>query len=136
VLALDTNLLVRLTVNDDLRQAAAAVRTVDGGACFVAVTVTLEYEWVLRGSYRLAVAVIADSLDALLSVQTLRFEDEPAIRAALTHYRAGMDFADALHYERTRHCEAFVSFDARFIRRAKRLGLTPLVRSPIGHHAE
>jgi predicted nucleic-acid-binding protein len=130
VLALDTNLLVRLAVNDDPRQAAIAVRTIDGAACFVAVTVTLEYEWVLRGSYRLDTAVIADSLDALLSVQTLHFEDDPAVRAALTRYRAGMDFADALHYERTRHCEAFVSFDANFIRKAKRLGLKPVVRSP------
>ena len=130
MLALDTNLLVRLAVNDDPRQAAVAVRTIDGAACFVPVTVTLEYEWVLRGSYRLTPAIIADSLDALLSVQTLHFEDEPAIRAALTRYRAGMDFADALHYERARHCEAFVSFDAGFIRKAKKLGLKPVVRSP------
>lgn len=107
-----------------------AARTIDGAACFVPVTVTLEYEWVLRGSYRLGAAIIADSLDALLSVQTLHFEDEPAIRAALVRYRAGMDFADALHYERARHCEAFVSFDANFIRKAKRLRLKPAVQLP------
>jgi predicted nucleic-acid-binding protein len=52
--ALDTNMLVRLLVNDDLAQAEQAAALIDASsACFVPITVALELEWVLRGAYKL-----------------------------------------------------------------------------------
>ena len=53
-IALDTNLLVRLLVNDDPAQAELAAACIDASAgCFVPITVALELEWVLRGAYKL-----------------------------------------------------------------------------------
>ncbi|MEO1003764.1 MAG: PIN domain-containing protein [Cyanobacteria bacterium J06638_7] len=50
----DTNVLVRLLVNDDPVQAEQAAVLIDASAaCFVPITVALELEWVLRGAYRL-----------------------------------------------------------------------------------
>ena len=52
--ALDTNVLVRLLVNDDPAQAEQAAALIDASAaCFVPITVALELEWVLRGAYKL-----------------------------------------------------------------------------------
>ena len=49
--ALDTNVLVRLLVNDDPAQAEQAAALIDASAaCFVPITVALELEWVLRGA--------------------------------------------------------------------------------------
>jgi len=49
--ALDTNVLVRLLVNDDPVQAELAADLIDvSSACFVPITVVLELEWVLRGA--------------------------------------------------------------------------------------
>jgi predicted nucleic-acid-binding protein len=47
--ALDTNVLVRLLVNDDPAQAELAAACIDASVgCFVPITVALELEWVLR----------------------------------------------------------------------------------------
>lgn len=47
-MALDTNALVRLSVNDDPTQALKAAESIGtAAACFVPITVFLELEWVL-----------------------------------------------------------------------------------------
>jgi predicted nucleic-acid-binding protein len=48
--ALDTNVLVRLLVNDEAEQAAELIDA--SAAYFVPITVALELEWVLRGAYK------------------------------------------------------------------------------------
>ena len=53
--ALDTNILVRFLVEDDVAQLAAARKLMrkcvnSGEALFVPVTVALELEWVLRSA--------------------------------------------------------------------------------------
>lgn len=53
-MALDTNVLVHLLVNDDQAQAKQAATLVDiSSACVVPITMALELKWVLRGAYRL-----------------------------------------------------------------------------------
>ena len=51
--ALDTNIVIRLIVGDDPKQARAAEKLVASEPCTVAPSVLMECEWVLRGSYRL-----------------------------------------------------------------------------------
>lgn len=51
--AIDTNVLVRLLVADDMTQAQQAAALIDSGqAFFVPITVVLELEWILRGFYK------------------------------------------------------------------------------------
>lgn len=52
---LDSNVLVRAFVGDDLAQAATATKLIDGGspeALFVNVVVLVEFAWTLRRAYR------------------------------------------------------------------------------------
>lgn len=101
--ALDTNVLVRLLVEDDAAQLAAA-RTLlrrciaAQEVLFVPITVVLELEWVLRASYGFDKDDVLKAITALLSAAELSVESERALEAALFIYREGRaDFADALH---------------------------------------
>ena len=123
MLAVDTNILVRYLTADEPKQAARVRRLVDGQQIFVATTVLLEAEWVLRSLYRFEPARLADALAAFCGLPTVRLEDPERITVALQWMRAGMDFADALHLAAAGECEAFVSLDPRFVRKAKALGL-------------
>jgi predicted nucleic-acid-binding protein len=100
VIALDTNVLVRLIVHDDAKQAARARALLEECAerdepCFVATPVLCELAWVLRRVYKAAPADIADALRLLLDTALLEFEDTDLLRTALRAYIDGKaDFAD------------------------------------------
>ena len=67
--ALDTNVLVRLLVNDYPAQAEQAAALIDASAaCFVPITVALELEWVLRGAYKLRRAAVIRAFEALFAI--------------------------------------------------------------------
>ena len=60
-----------------------------------------------------------------------RVEDESVVTLATDAYRAGLDFADALHHASAHGCERFLTFDERgFARPAGRLKLRPIVMLP------
>ena len=54
MLAVDTNVVVRLLVNDDPRQGALARRLFELDEIFIGVTVLLESAWVLESVYGLS----------------------------------------------------------------------------------
>jgi hypothetical protein len=54
MLAIDTNLIIRYLVGDDLGQAARARRLIDNNDVFVCTTVLLETEWQHQGADALA----------------------------------------------------------------------------------
>jgi len=122
--ALDTNVVVRLIVGDDARQARAAERLVASEPCTVAASVLMECEWVLRGIYRLDAALIAATFRDLLNLQHVDALDPLLTDQALRAYEAGLDFADALHAAQRRDGERFATFDRRLARRAPRAGVT------------
>ena len=129
--ALDTNVLVRLLVNDDPAQAEQAAACIDASAgCFVPITVALELEWVLRGAYQLPREGVITAFEGLLSMRHLHLEQEEQVRRALEWHRQGMDFADALHLVRSEGCGALVSFDQKLAQVATQLNLQPSVQSP------
>jgi len=131
VIALDTNVLVRLVTGDDPAQARRAAARIDSGdAFFVPLTVALELEWVLRGAYGLSRERINATFEALLSIRNLRFESDQLIARALTQHSAGLDFADALHLQAATACTSMLSFDGKLRARAQRAKLVPPVAAP------
>ena len=129
--ALDTNLLVRLLVNDDPLQAQQAAALIDASsACFVPITVALELEWVLRGAYNLPRDAVIAAFDGLLAICHLHLEQEDLVRRALDWHRQGLDFADALHLARSEGCGALISFDRQLAVLAGQLNLQPAVKCP------
>jgi predicted nucleic-acid-binding protein len=119
--SLDTNILVRLIAQDDARQALAVDRLLSqhalrGELLFVAVTVVLELEWVMRSRYRRSKAEIIQLFGALLSTVELCFEAEDAVEQALIEYETGgADFGEYLHLALSRKHIAlpFMTFDQK-----------------------
>ena len=129
--ALDTNVLARFFIDDaDDAQAAkqrpSAVAALSERA-FVAVTVLLELEWVMRGFYGLPPADISRVLRVLSSIEHITLEDRSAVLMALDAFDQGLDFADALHMARSSRASGFATFDRRLAKRAKDLALSPPV---------
>lgn len=132
--AIDTNILARFFINDpDDAQAApqkALAQGIMAHAVFVPLTVVLEFEWVMRGFYELPSADIHRVFLALCGLTNVTLQDRNHVLDALSAYEQGLDFADALHLTHAKHCQAFVSFDAKLQKRAQRAGLTTPVETP------
>lgn len=91
--------------------------------------VWIETEWVLRFSYRFTILQIASALTKVLSLSNVHVTDSNKIIQILQWYQGGLDFADAFHLANSQMIPELVTFDSRFIKRAKKL-TTCLVREP------
>ena len=124
MIAVDTNVLVRLLTGDDPVQESAARSLFASGPIWIAKTVLLETSWVLRSLYGFDETVIRDAFTKLLGLRNVHAEDESAVAAALELTSHGIELADALHVSSRPAAAKFVSFDKVFVRRTKRVGLT------------
>ena len=116
--AIDTNVVVRFLVGDDKRQAARARAAIEAGDIFVATTVLLESEWVLRSGYGFAPVQIAGALRGFAGLPGVAVEEPALLAEALHRLAEGMDFADALHLGGAEHCTAFLTFDRGLVKAA------------------
>ncbi len=119
MIAIDTNVLVRLVVADDPEQARRARKLVEGNEVVVATTVLLESEWVLRSGYGFDRVDVSLAFRRFLGLPNVAADAPAAIAAALDAYDAGLDFADALHLATVPKAEAFFTFDRRLVKSAK-----------------
>ena len=98
--AVDTNVVVRLVVRDDLEQVRAAEQFVARGA-WVSHLALAEVSWVLDAVYERAAGQIALAIDMLLNHKDLTVQDSDAVRRALAHFRKrpALGFSDCLMLE-------------------------------------
>lgn len=122
MIAVDTNILVRLLVADDEAQFKRVKRIMAEHDVLVPVTVLLETEWVLRKSYGLGVAQVAGALRGVIQLERVHCEDAESLLIAIDGFEQGMDFADALHLAQSKDAERFVTFDRNFKKRARAVG--------------
>ena len=136
MIAVDTNVLARFYCDDPSdpearKQRPAARRVVaDSAALFVPLTVVLELEWVMRGFYELVPEQVCSVFEHLLGMPHVTVERWELVKDAADLHRAGVDFADALHWSGSRGCESFASFDKGLGRVGARLRLVPAVAFP------
>ena len=121
MIAVDTNLLVRLLTKDDPGQAIRAAKIMESDEIFIPKTVILETEWVLRHAYEIDKAAIMKGFEKLMGLPNVRVEDQQAVFQAISWYESGLDFADALHLASSVKADRFVTFDNGFIKRAQKL---------------
>jgi predicted nucleic-acid-binding protein len=98
--AIDTNVLVRLAVQDDAKQLAAAESFIANGA-WVSHLVLAEAMWVLASVYDLKPPAIALAVEILLNHKDLTLQEPEVVAAALTHFRLRprLGFSDCLVLE-------------------------------------
>ena len=120
----DTNLLVRVLVQDDPEQARAAMDLLRRAELVaVPLPVLCELVWVLRRVYGFAAADCVAAIEALLAARVV-VTDRPAVKCGLRLLAAGGDFADAVIAFSGRRLggERFVSFDRRAVQLLADLG--------------
>ena len=114
MLAVDTNVLLRVLVRDDAVQAAAADQAVAKGA-WVSHLVLAEAVWALDAVYGRTAKQLIAALALLLVHETLVLQDADAVASALAQFRAkpALGFSDCLVLEIARKAGhlPLVSFD-------------------------
>jgi predicted nucleic-acid-binding protein len=121
MIGLDTNVLLRYFVKDDIVQWEQPTRfiatrcTVENPG-FIDRIALCEMLWVLTRGYGYGRADVAHVVGRLLASRELVLEDPDIVRSALQHYeRSGIDFADALmaKVNCAHGCEATATFDRK-----------------------
>ncbi|MBZ0229617.1 MAG: type II toxin-antitoxin system VapC family toxin [Bauldia sp.] len=123
MIGLDTNVVVRLFVDDDPLQAKrarafVAARCTPSEPGFIDRVVLCESVWVL-GGFGYPRARIAGIVEELVESRDIAVEDAEAARAALALFRStNVDFADLLIAERNRErgCEGTATFDKKALK--------------------
>lgn len=121
MLAVDTNVLVRALTQDNAAQAKRAGALLRRESIWLAKTVLLETEWVLRRLYGFDRQQIAGALRTLAGLPNVRLEDPVAIVNALDWVDEGLDFADALHLASRGSSDTFATFDTTLCQRATKV---------------
>ena len=125
--ALDTNILVRVILNDDPRQYPAALAALSSGDVLVTATVVLELLWVLRSIGGLSDDEMRDAVRTLAAWPSVTVVSVDRCEEFLRLWEAGLDAQDAAHLAFAGEVEAFVTFDKPFAKRtAKANSLTPV----------
>ncbi len=121
MIAIDTNVLVRLLVNDHPAQSKASHRLFSSEDIFVPDTVLLETEWVLRAAYELQPADVCLAFRRICGLPNVSLADAALVAQVIDWHEAGFGFADAFHLALSKDQEAMKTFDAAFIRNARQL---------------
>jgi predicted nucleic-acid-binding protein len=100
MLAVDTNVLVRLAVLDDQKQLAAAKRFIEPGA-WVSQLVLIESVWVLGSFYSFTREQLKLFVETTILHPKLRVQDADVVEAALVHFdtQKKLSFTDCLVLE-------------------------------------
>ena len=118
VIGLDTNVLVRYIMQDDVKQAALATRLIErlnGDAPgYISIVTIVELCWVLESGFALSRTQIVGVYQGLMSVDAFKIDRVSVVAAAIRAYGDGKaDFADYL-IERLSvlaGCKQTVTFD-------------------------
>jgi len=121
VIGVDTNIIVRLFTKDDEAQFLKAREIFAMEQIFIADTILLETEWVLRFAYKFKPAEIRMGLTKLLGLSNVHVNNPKILYRVIELYETGLDFADAMHLAACLRFDTFLTFDKAFIRRAKEL---------------
>lgn len=123
MIAVDTNVIIRLLTCDDVSQYRASQALFAKEDIFIADTVILETEWVLRYAYEFGPAVICQGLRKLFGLRNVHVNNAQIVAQALDWHEQGLDFSDAFHLALSPQHAVMKTFDAKFIKQAKKLSM-------------
>lgn len=122
MIAVDTNVVIRLLVQDDRQQYDKSLKLFQEQDIFIPDTVILEAEWVLRFAYQFQPDEICAAFRKLFGLPNVQLANANLVVQVLQWHEYGLDFADALHLAQSQNCSTLYTFDNRFAKKSK--GLT------------
>lgn len=128
MIGLDTNVLVRYIMQDDVKQSAKATKLIEAldgdNPGYITMVSVVELYWVLTSCYELTGQQAAQAMEAILRTKQFLVERADQVMRALRVFGDGnADFADCL-IERSASgagCEQTMTFD---VKAAKHAGMT------------
>jgi predicted nucleic-acid-binding protein len=116
----DTNVFLRIFIQDDGPQHRAAVELVRSlGQVFVGTVVLVETVWALRKLYKFPRSKLVNFLNTILATDAFIIENREIVEAAMFGYSSGYgDFADHIILESARRngADQMYTFDLDFSR--------------------
>jgi predicted nucleic-acid-binding protein len=120
VIALDTNALVRLLIEDDRDQALKVRKIINlaeknSTQVLILSEVLIETVWVLESVYQCNREEISKFLETLIFTPLFAFSDHQSIRRAVHQYSKQGDFADLIIVNQAKEKQAkkLISFDRK-----------------------
>jgi len=120
LIALDTNVLVRMLIEDDRRQAQIIEKTIvwaekNSIPVLILFEVLVETVWVLESVYQCSREEIVTFLQALIITPTFSFVDPQIVRRAIYEYKKSGDFADLIivNQAKEHQVKTLLSFDKK-----------------------
>jgi predicted nucleic-acid-binding protein len=130
MISVDTNVLARFLVKDDIAQWAKADALIRENDIFIPVSVVLELAWLLEKRYKIGRLEVMAVLDGLLASQRVEIGSATQVAMAVQFCRNGLDFADALHLSLSQDCEKLATFDLAFMTKSSDIGTLVGVSEP------
>ncbi|MEK6397286.1 MAG: type II toxin-antitoxin system VapC family toxin [Terriglobus sp.] len=101
MIGLDTNIVLRYLLQDDVVQTARVNRLIDRltpeNPGYISIATTLEIVWVLRSLFKLTPNQIATHIEQLLAADTFKLQNEQQVFEAAFALKRGLgEFEDAL----------------------------------------
>lgn len=115
--AIDTNILVRLIVQDDEEQSKKALNFIKKqGVVFISTIVLCEFSWVCLACYDFNKKELYKALEHILRTDQFKIENSDSVWGALHEFHhSQIDFSDCLIGSISKHndCEKVVTFDKK-----------------------
>jgi predicted nucleic-acid-binding protein len=132
---IDTNILVRIMMNDDAAQASAALEAIrDASEICIPTHVLCEYAWTLASAYKRQKSLVAADIRGILKLNKVVVATDE-VDAGLRFLDAGGDFADGvIAYTGKKMASGpatFVSFDKRAVGLLNDRGIAALIPQPV-----
>ena len=121
MIAIDTNIIVRFLTKDDELQYQQSLALFKNKNIFIADTVILETEWVLRFAYKFKPLAICPAFRNVFGLPNVYLTNEKLILQVIEWHENGIDFVDAFHLASSNHCLEFYTFDEKFIKKSQSL---------------
>ena len=120
MIALDTNALIRLLIEDDEKQALTVKNIIEsvekkGQQIIILTEVLIETVWVLESVYKCTREDIYQFLETLTYTSVFTFSEPQVIANAIRHFKKGGDFADLIIVMQALNHQAkkMISFDKK-----------------------
>ena len=118
MVGVDTNIVIRILVQDDLKQAQLALNYIKDNCsitpAMINTIVICEVIWVLESAYNYSKKEIIVAIDYLLKTKQFLILEKTSVRSALKLYESSkIDFSDALigHINSEQDCVVTITFD-------------------------
>jgi len=97
ILLIDTNIILRYLLNDNLQQSLVARKTIENEQILVITQVIAECIYVLEKVYRAERSDIAENIKKIISMKNIELENKELIHLVINEYGvSNLDFVDLL----------------------------------------